>query len=226
MTGLEKITSRILADARAEAQEILDEATEQSFTIRAKNLADAQATQDRLISEAEKEGEALVVRAKSNAAMTRRNIELAAKNEMIERAFSKAMQELYDMDRERYGALLLSLLCKTLNAQRESERESMRLYGEDISPAFYELLLNARDHADIAKPLMNGVHLAASSGKIPSDMAAKLYLGVEPIDIDGGLVLRCGNIENNCAFSMLLASIRPELEPRVQQILYKDQIKA
>ena len=226
MTGLEKITSRILEDAKAQAQEILDEATEQSLRIRSENLANVQLAQSRLVEKAEKEGEALVIRAKSSAAMTRRNIELSAKSEMIERAFSKAMQEIYDMDRQQYGALLLSLLCKTLNAQRASELDSMRLYGEDIAPASYELLLCARDHADVAAPLMQGVKQAAASGKIPADMAAKLHLCPDAIDIDGGLVLRCGDIETNCAFSMMLAAIRPELEPRVQQILYKDHVKA
>ena len=134
MTGLKKIIARILDDANAQAQEILDEATEKSFSVRAQNLVDAQAAQDRMIAEAEREGEALVVRAKSSAAMTRRNIELTAKSEMIELAFEKAMQEIREMDRGEYAALLLSLLCKTLNAQRDSERESMRLYNESIAP--------------------------------------------------------------------------------------------
>lgn len=226
MTGLEKITSRIIEDARAEAQEILDEATEKSLEVRAKNLAEVQATCDRMVADAEREGESLVIRAKSSAAMSRRNIELAAKSEMIERAFDRAMQEIYDMDRERYAALLLSLLCKTLNAQRESERDSMRLYGEDVAPAYYELMLNARDGADVAPMLMLGIRNAAAAGKIPADMATKLRLVKEPVSIDGGLVLRCGDIEINCAFSMILAAIRPELESRVQQILYKDQIKS
>ena len=226
MTGLEKITSRILADAQAQAQEILDEATEKSLTVRAQNLADAQAAQDRLIAEAEKEGEALVIRAKSSAAMTRRNIELAAKSEMIERAFARAMQEIYEMDRARYAELLLSLLCKTLNAQRDSERDSMRLYGEDIAPERYELMLNARDSGDVAMQVMNGVRAAAASGKIPADMALKLRLNPTPVEIDGGLVLRCGDIETNCSFAMMLAAVRPALEPRVQQILYKDQNKS
>ncbi len=226
MTGLEKITSRIIEDARAQAQEILDEATEKSLEVRAKNLAQVQAACNRMVADAEKEGESLVIRAKSSAAMTRRNIELAAKSEMIERAFDRAMQEIYDMDRERYAALLLSLLCKTLNAQRESERDSMRLYGEEIAPAYYELMLNARDGADVAPMLMLGIRNAASAGKIPADMAAKLKLSKQPVAIDGGLVLRCGDIEINCAFSMILAAIRPELEPRVQQILYKDQNKS
>ena len=53
MTGLERIISRILDDANAQAQEILDEATEKSIAVRAKNLADAQAAQDRLVAEAE-----------------------------------------------------------------------------------------------------------------------------------------------------------------------------
>ncbi len=226
MTGLEKITSRIIEDARTQAQEILDEATEKSLDIRAKNLTEVQAACDRMVADAEKEGESLVIRAKSSAAMTRRNIELAAKSEMIERAFDRAMQEIYDMDRERYAALLLSLLCKTLNAQRESERDSIRLYGEEIAPAYYELMLNARDGADVAPMLMLGIRNAAAAGKIPADMAVKLKLSSESVPIDGGLVLRCGDIEINCAFSMILAAIRPELEPRVQQILYKDQNKS
>ena len=226
MTGLEKITSRIIEDARTQAQELLDEATEKSLEIRAKNLIEVQAACDRMVADAEKEGESLVIRAKSSAAMTRRNIELAAKSEMIERAFDRAMQEIYDMDRERYAALLLSLLCKTLNAQRESERDSMRLYGEEIAPAYYELMLNARDGADVAPMLMLGIRNAAAAGKIPADMAEKLKLSNESVPIDGGLVLRCGDIEINCAFSMILAAIRPELEPRVQQILYKDQNKS
>lgn len=226
MTGLEKITSRILADAKAQAQEILDEAAEKSFSVRAQNLTNAQAAQDRLIAEAEKEGEALVIRAKSSAAMTRRNVELAAKSAMIERAFSRAMQEIYEMDRAEYAELLLSLLCKTLNAQRESERDSMRLYGEDIAPEYYELMLNARDGGDVAQSVMNGVRAAAVSGKIPADMAIKVRLCPTPVEIDGGLVLRCGDIETNCSFAMMLATVRPVLEPRIQQILYKDQIKS
>ena len=226
MTGLDKITSRILSDAQAQAQAILDEATEKSLSVRAQNLSDAQAAQHRLIVEAEKEGEALVIRAKSSAAMTRRNVELAAKSEMIERAFSRAMQEFYEMDRAEYAELLLSLLCKTMNSQRASELDSMRLYQEDIAPASYELMLNARDSGDVATDVMNGVRKAAASGKIPADMAAKLHLCPTPIDIDGGIVLRCGDIETNCSFAMLLAAVRPTLEPRVQQILYKDQLKS
>lgn len=226
MTGLKKITSRILADAQAQAQEILDEATEKSLEIRAQNLAEAQAAQDRLTAEAEKEGEALVVRAKSSAAMTRRNTELAAKSEMIDRAFEKAMQEIYEMDRAEYAELLLSLLCKTLNAQRESERDSMRLYNECIAPDYYELLLNARDGADVAGQIMSGVRTAAATGRIPADMSVKVRLCTTPVEIDGGFVLRCGDIETNCSFTMMLAALRPVLEPRIQQILYKDQIKS
>ena len=226
MIGLKKIISRILDDANAQAQEILDEATEKSLAVRAQNLAKAQAVQDQLIAEAEKEGEALVVRAKSSAAMTRRNIELSAKSEMIERAFKQAMQEIYTMDRDEYADLLLSLLCKILNAQRISERDSMRLYNECIAPDYYELMLNARDNGDVAARIMSGVRTAAATGKIPADMPAKVRLWQAPIDIDGGFVLRCGDIETNCSFTMILAALRPSLEPRIQQILYKEQYKS
>lgn len=226
MTGLERIISRILDDANAQAQEILDEATEKSIAVRAKNLADAQAAQDRLVAEAEKEGEALVVRAKSSAAMTRRNIELSAKSEMIDRAFSRAMQEIYEMDREEYAELLLSLLCRILIEQRIAERDSMRLYNESIAPDYYELMLNARDCGDVASRIISGVRTAAATGKIPADMPAKVRLAPESVEIDGGFILRCGDVETNCSFAMMLATLRPVLEPRIQQILYRDQIKS
>ena len=104
MTGLEKITSRILADANAQAQAILDEAAEKSRVMRAQNLADAQVAQDRLIADAEREGEALVVRAKSSAAMTRRNVELSAKSEMIDRAFARAPKSFSRLPRPKSPA--------------------------------------------------------------------------------------------------------------------------
>ena len=226
MTGLKKIIARIIDDANAQAQEILDEATEKSIEVRTQNLADARAAQDRLIAEAEKEGEALVVRAKSSAAMERRNIELSAKSEMIDRAFDRAMQEIYEMDREEYAGLLLSLLCKILIEQRIAERDSMRLYNECIAPDYYELMLNDRDSGDVAAYIISGVRTAAATGKIPADMPAKVRLAPETAQIDGGFVLRCGDIETNCSFAMMLAALRPVLEPRIQQILYKDQIKS
>ena len=226
MIGLKKIIARILDDANAQAQEILDEATEKSLSIRAQNLAEAQAAQDRMIAEAEKEGEALVVRAKSSAAMTKRNIELTAKSEMIDRAFARAMQEIYEMDRSEYAELLLSLLCRILIEQRIAERDSMRLYNECIAPDYYDLMLNARDCGDVASYIINGIRTAAATGKIPADMPAKVRLAPQSVEIDGGFILRCGDVETNCSFAMMLATLRPAIEPRIQQILYKDQIKS
>ena len=64
MTGLEKITSRILEDARADARNILDDATEKSLAIRAHNQQVAKEACERILADAEKEGENLIVRAK------------------------------------------------------------------------------------------------------------------------------------------------------------------
>ena len=47
-------------------------------------------------------------------------------------------------------------------------------------------------------------------------------MAAETAPIDGGLVLRCGPVETNCALSMLMAENRRETEARVSRILFGD----
>ena len=106
MTGLEKITDRILAEARAQTDEIREKAEEEAGAV----LRETEERLSRLREEA-KEREALVkkeleTRARSSASLKKRQLILAAKQDMIREQIEKAHQTLLAMEPEEYFSLI------------------------------------------------------------------------------------------------------------------------
>lgn len=221
MTGLEKITDRILADARADAEATEKTAAEKIAGIRAAGQAEADAIADRERERLEKDCEDMILRARSTAEMTRRDLLLEKRASLVDEAFDRAMREIAEMDREKYKDLLVSLLCTALAAQYASEEESMRLYGEDIRPEEYEVKLNKRDRDACGKDLV-ALACRRAAGKNYCGLFDRVRVSEKTAPIDGGLILLCGDIETNCSFSMILAGLREELEPQVAKILFRD----
>jgi vacuolar-type H+-ATPase subunit E/Vma4 len=97
----------------------------------------------------------------------------------------------------------------------------MRLYGEDISPAAYEVVLNSRDRETYGEKLLEAYREGYGARLSPATLA-KLRLAPDTAPIDGGIILRCGPVEANCSLSMLMAANRRETEARVSRILFGD----
>lgn len=220
MTGLEKITGRILEAARADAEATLAEAKKQADAIRADYAARADEAHARLCAEAEREGENIIGRAKSSAAMTRRNILLAAESDLIEETFRQAEKELHAMDKDAYRDFLAGLLVVTLTAQREAERVSREMYGEEDAPDYshYEILFNQQDKS-LAPAVMDALR-RLSVGKIDRVLLEKLRVSEQTADIDGGFILRMGDLELNCSLSALMAQAREKDEATVSEMLF------
>ncbi len=223
MIGLEKVTGKILADAEADARVVLAAADEECAAIRARLEAEADEEIARLREASDRECQAVVLRAKSSAGMARRNAILEARAEILNQAFATAEREIRAMTGDAYLDLLGKMLRSAMRTQMETEEESLELYGEDISPDAYEILLSDRDRGIYGHRLL--CHFTEGMGaKLPRGVRAKLYLAPEGAGahIDGGLILRCGEVEINCTLSVLLAQNRRETEARVNQILFGD----
>lgn len=95
----------------------------------------------------------------------------------------------------------------------------MRLYGENIAPAAYEILLNARDRKTYGQQLLDAVN-AGSFAKIGLTRQGAVKLPNETADITGGLILRCGEVEINCSLRMMFDEVRRRTEGRVSGILF------
>ncbi len=223
MTGLEKVTGKIIADAEADAREILERAEAECAAIREKYAAQREAELDALREANDRECQSLVVRARSSAAMAKRNVILEARASILNEAYAAAEKQVRSMNAEQYVEFLCKMLRSALKRQLEGEEDSLRLYGENISPDCYEVLLNNRDRDYYGTRLMSSFR-AGLGAKFPAAALDKLRLAEETAPIDGGLVLRAGLVETNCSLSMLVAETRRETETRVSRILFGDAL--
>lgn len=221
MTGLEKVTGKIIADAEADAREILDRAEAECAAIRETYAAQLEAELDALREANDRECQSLVVRARSSAAMAKRNAILEARAAILDEAYAAAEKQVRAMNGEQYLDLLCKMLRSALKRQIEGEEDSLRLYGEDISPEVYEVVLNSRDRDYYGEKLM-GAFRVGRGAKFSLSVLAKLRLATDTAPIDGGLILRAGLVETNCSLAMLMAENRRETESRVSRILFGD----
>ena len=221
MTGLEKVTGKIIADAEADARVILDKAQAECEAIKAKYAAETEAEIEKLTDECDRECQALIIRARSSAAMAKRNAILEARAKLIDDAYTAAEKQIKNMNGEQYLELLCKMLRSALKNQLEGEEESMRLYGEDIAPAVYEVMLNSRDRETYGEKLL-AAYRAGYGARLSPAILAKLRLAPDTAPIDGGIILRCGPVETNCSLAMLMAANRRATEAKVSRILFGD----
>lgn len=219
MTGLEKVTGKIIADAKADAAATLARADAECAAITSRVEAAAAAERERLIEAHERECQALILRAKSSAAMARQSAILEARAAILETAYAEAETAVRSMTGQAYIDLLAKMLRSALKTQLEGEAESLRLYGEDTTPAAYEVILNDRDRDTYGERLLTTFRTGLGA-KYPPAALSKLTLAKDTAPIDGGLILRCGLIEINASLEALVAETRRETEVRVGEILF------
>lgn len=222
MTGLEKILDRISSDAAEDARRILTETELECRRIAEEYAAKGIATRDSVIEKAEKEGELLIARARSTVEMDRRNLLLAARANVIDRAFDRAKAAIKDTDFGKYRELLTALLVCAMIDVANAEKESLALGDEVVEYETAEVLFNAADREAFGLSVVNEARRTLER-RLGAERARRLCLSEDSAAIEGGLILRCGSIETNCSLAMLIAEIRRETESKVAAILFPEK---
>ena len=221
INGLNKITDKILSEAQAKADKILADAQAECDRINAEYAERAEKIRSEISGEAEKGGMEYVARIRSTAATNKRNLLLQTKSDLIDGVFAGVLEQTRNLELQKYNEILIGLLSAALLEQIESEETSRNLYGEEdaLAPEVYEVVFNQRDRDRSGKAVIEGVqkHL---SGKVSVEKLARLTLANQTVNIDGGLVLRCGNVESNCSLAILFAQLREGLESEVARTLF------
>ncbi len=219
MTGIEKLIDKILADAKADAEATLQRADATCAEIKAAADAHVAAEEARLRESADRECEAIITRAKSSAAMAQRNAVLEARAAIMNEAYALAEKEIRNMTAEGYLDLLVTMLKGAIKRQLKSEQESMEIYGENITPDTYEIMLSRKDREQFGQALLDTIK-RTQVGKINMAVLDKLVLSPVEARIDGGLILKCGDVEANCSIGMLLAEVRRNTQVKVSAKLF------
>ena len=227
MKGIEKLTARIEADAQAEAAEILRAAQEKAAEIRAGYEAQAKAEADAAAQSREKAAQQRLERLEGAAEMEAKRRTLAAKQACIDEAFAKAKAELLALPEDKYAELLAKLAVKAAKTGREeiilSSRDKQRvgakvaakanaMLAKAVAPNLPEELKETKAGNVIAKVVTGANALLQGT--------AMLTLSADTAEIEGGLILRDGQVEVNCAFETQLRLLRESLSGQVAQILF------
>lgn len=221
MIGAERITAKIISDAENDAREKLAAAGAEREKLREDYKRRAKELRAKMLADAEADAEGFVARAKSSAALEKRNAVLNAKSEMVDAAFDAALAEIRAMDAEKYRDLLVGFIESAIVAQINAEAEEIRNYGADeLSVADkYEIVLNRRDREAHGAAVIDGIR-RSSIGRLSSEQVEKIVLSDKSADIDGGAMIRYGDMEINCSLSMIFKRLREELESEIYKILF------
>ena len=191
MNGLEKINAHIQRDGKAEVDAILAEAGKRIEVAQAGYRAQArQLTADAQVRRERTVAEQLE-RLAGSADMERRQMLLGAKQACIDEAFDRAARALRALPREEYVALL----AKTAVA---------------AGTGCEEIVLSAADRENVGPAVVS----AANAG------GAAFTLSDETRELGGGLVLKKGKVEINCAFDTQLRQLRQEMASDVAHTLF------
>lgn len=110
MSTIEKITEKILSEAREQAEAILKEAKDETSRRLLLHRKEMQAEQEREFSRADRSASAMAERLVSGAALESRDLQLKARQELLDRAFEAAGETLKNLSEEEYAAFLKKTL--------------------------------------------------------------------------------------------------------------------
>lgn len=198
MTGIEKITGRIEADARAEAATITAEANARCAEIRAEYEKKAQDEYWTCVRAGVKECEDRVQRMSRMAEMEAKKSTLTLKQTMVGEAFERAIDMICTMPKDEYVAVMAKLAAKAA----VTGTETVVFNGKDQQGCGGEIVAAA-----------NAI-LAQNGG------AASLTMSGETRDICAGFVLKEGDVEINCAVEILAELCRNELASQVAEVMF------
>jgi len=194
MNGMDKIISRMEADAKAERDAIMADAREKADAI----LYDYRSTADAMQQDAEVRREAQnaerLEHLQGSSQMICRQQVLAAKQAIIDEAFALAADKLARLPADAYVPLLAAL-------------------AADNGKGDEEIILSAADRQAVGQAVVD----AANARKA----GAAFRLSEETRELGGGLVLRRGRVELNCGFSEKLRRLRQEESSAVAKLLFQ-----
>lgn len=198
MNGIEKITARIAAEAQAEAAAILAAARTQAQGIGAEFEKKAQEAYQLCLRSGTLETEQRVQRMGNTARLEAKKEVLALKQELIAAAYDKAKEKILALPEAEYVAFLAAQAGKAA------------VDGDE------EILLNAADRAKVGEQVV----AAANALVKERGLEPKLTLSEATAAISGGLMLRKGAVEVNCALDSLVEMSRNSLDAEIAAVLF------
>ncbi len=214
--GLDKITERIFADAREQAEEILREADEACADIRLEYEERADEIREELSTDSQLRAKELIARTKTAIAEKQKREIEAKKSMLVESVFQSAEQALLALDAESYTELLAGLLTSAmLDCIRMEEKDE-----NGQAAHIYEVYFAERDGEACRRAVLQKAKKKLLK-KISQELLELLSVSSDSLPITGGIVLKWSKGEIDASFGAVLTELRGSLGKEIFQRLFE-----
>lgn len=193
MAGVQAITDRIIADATAQANSIMETARRQIAENEHKTDAQIRAQTEAILRQADLDCQEEARRARAIADLESRKGALREKRKVIGEAFALARQKILGMREDEYAGFLFTLLKQS---------------GVDGGTVW----VSQRDSRYFTDGFMQ---------RAKSEISPDLTLGGVLDSLPNGFVLKSGDAQINCTVDFVLKQATEELEGDVARILFR-----
>ena len=196
MTGLEKITSEIKADADKSVAAIIDKANAEASDILAGAEKEAAEAVAKINHDVSVRLSASKSTAESAAALKKRRLILEEKQKLIGEVIEEAKSLIYALPDNVYFEKILKLAEK------------------NVSPAEGTIIFNAKDLSRLPADFETKLNVVAVA------KGGKLTVSKETRPIDGGFVLLYEGIDQNCSITSLFETHIESVQDKIQKLLF------
>lgn len=197
MGGLEEIIRQIKADAETEAKEILDKANDTCDSIKKETRDKIEKIEKAGTKKAESEAKLTLDMMKSAAQMEAKQEVLRTKQEIISDIIDKAYDRISNLPDAEYFDVLLKIIEK---------------YSQ---PAKGVICFNKKDLGRVP------ADFEEKADKVAKNKNGSLEISKEAVDIENGMILDYGDIEENCTFKALFHNRKDILQDEINTLLFK-----
>lgn len=198
MNGIDRITASIEQDAVAEIEEIRSETEAKCREIKEKYELQAQEEYWAIVKQGMRDCESRVERLGSTAEMEAKKAVLAMKQSMVSKVFEMAIDRVCALPEQEYVDFCARQAAKAASSGVE------------------ELVFNARDKGAVGKKVAKAANDLLEERGVPG----KLTVSSDTRDIRGGVIVKLGDIEANCAVEAIASTYRSEMASEVANALF------
>jgi len=198
MTGLEKIIKHIEDDASAAAKKLILQAKSDAEQVITYARADGDKLCAQIAEKSQSDVSALLSRAESAATLQKKKMILNAKQQIIGEIINKAKAKLMELPEKEYFDIILNMIPK----------HAYEIAGD--------LIFCETDIKRIPKEFLQRVN--STLAQLPG---ASLNVSEKVAQIDGGFVLKYGDVEENCSFEALLLTDKDALQDKISALLFE-----
>jgi V/A-type H+-transporting ATPase subunit E len=198
MAGADRINQKILDEARQQSEANIKVAEMEAEALIDGAKAEAQTKREIMLEKAKKDMLERQKRLLSIAELEGRKHKLQTKQDMLDKVFKKAVEKLNSFPMDQYEKILADMIISIVKNGDE------------------EIVLSKKDAIHISNGFIPGINERLKSKGVQGNVK----LSDKTQNINGGFILKAGDIEINSSFEALIRMQREQLEEELVKILF------